>query len=604
MNKNQNKLLYLLNFSEKYKIFTFIGLILEIFSTACILTPYIYIWKFIQEIIKVYPDISNAYNLETYAINAVIFAIAGVLLNFLALMCTHYSAFKNEENMKKKTIKHLTKLPLGYYSNHTSGELRKIIDLNTSQTESFLAHMLPNLVGAVCAPVIFIILLLNFNWILGILCILPIVFAFLMLIPMFSKNNINFMKEYQKYMEDMNSEATEYFRGIPVTKTFQQSVYSFKKFHKAIVNYGHCAKSYSLSTQLPMTLFTLSVNGFYIILIPAGILLAGSTVNSKFLTDFIFYIIFTPVCAGIINKIMMVAESWETASQSIDKIENILNIKPLEEAVDPQEPEDYSIEFENVNFDYNKKNRGKHILNNINLSIKEHEKIALVGPSGSGKTTIAKLIPRFYDTDTGSIKIGNVNIKNMSHDRLMKSISFVFQDSYLFKDTIYNNVRMGTEHSKKEIMEALSLARCEDIIEKLPDGINTVIGSKGTYLSGGEQQRIILARAILKDAPIIILDEATAMADPENELKIQKGINEVTKNKTVIMIAHRLSTVKNLDKIYVVDDGEITEEGNHESLIKLNGTYRDMWDNYNKSLNWKINSNTADNYITNNNEVD
>ena len=389
----------------------------------------------------------------------------------------------------------------------------------------------------------------------------------------------------------MNSEAVEYVRGIPVTKAFQQSVYSFKNFINAIKNYGKFSAEYSLSTQLPMTAFTVSINGFFALLIPAGILLAGSLADVKFLANFMFYIIFTPICAVMMNKIMTVSQDWMLASYALDGIEAILNEKPLAETKNPQKPKNHSITFEGVYFDYEKHDSDRHILNDVNLKINENDTVALVGPSGGGKTTIASLIPRFWDVNQGSIKVGDVDVRDISTKDLMENISFVFQNTTLFKDSIYNNVAIGLKGaSRDDVKKALHLAQCDDIIDELPEGIDTVIGSEGTYLSGGQQQRIALARAILKDAPIIILDEATALADPENEYMIQKAISEITKNKTVIMIAHRLSTVKNADKIFVVENGRIVEQGNHDSLISNEGLYSRMWDEFNKSIQWKVKS--------------
>jgi len=409
--------------------------------------------------------------------------------------------------------------------------------------------------------------------------------------PMFSKESQNIMAEYQMYLEKMNGEAVEYVRGIPVTKAFQQSVYSFKNFITAIRNYGKFSAEYSLSTQLPMTAFTVSINGFFALLIPAGILLAGSLVDVKFFANFMFYIIFTPICAVMMNRIMTVSQDWMMASYALDGIEAILNEKPLPEAINPQKPKNHSISFEGVYFDYDDTDSDEHILNDVNLKIDENDSVALVGPSGGGKTTIASLIPRFWDVKEGSIKVGDVDVRDISTRELMENISFVFQNTTLFKDSIYNNVAIGRKGaSREDVKKALSLAQCDDIIDELPDGIDTVIGSEGTYLSGGQQQRIALARAILKDAPIIILDEATALADPENEYMIQKAISEITKDKTVIMIAHRLSTVRNVDKIYVVDSGRIVEQGNHDSLVEENGLYSRMWDEFNQSIQWKVKS--------------
>ena len=590
-NENKNKFIRLLNFSGNYKYLTILGMILSALSAISLLIPFIYIWEVVNAILAVAPNFSQAENLGSYAFNAFAFALLGIILNFFGLMGTHLSAFKNEKNMKDAAISHLLKLPLGYFSNHTSGGLRKVIDYSTTKTETFLAHQLFDLTGAIVTPITFIILLFSFDWLLGLICLIPIILCFVFMYPMFSSESQNLMVEYQTYLEKMNAEAVEYVRGIPVTKAFQQSVYSFKNFIDAIRNYGKFSSEYSLSTQLPMTAFTVSINGFFALLIPAGILLAGSVVDKKFLADFLFYVIFTPICAVMMNKIMTVSQDWMLASYALEGIEAILDEKPLVEATNPQKPKNHSIEFEGVFFDYEKTDSDEHILNDINLKINENDSIALVGPSGGGKTTIASLIPRFWDVNQGSIKVGDVDVRNISTKELMENISFVFQNTTLFKDSIYNNVAIGRKGAtREEVKRALSLAQCDDIINELPDGIDTVIGSEGTYLSGGQQQRIALARAILKDAPIIILDEATALADPENEYMIQKAISEITKDKTVIMIAHRLSTVKNVDKIYVVENGRIVEEGSHDDLVENNGLYSRMWDEFNQSIQWKVKS--------------
>lgn len=564
---------------------------LSALSAICLLVPFIYIWDVVNALLAVAPDFTKAQNLDVYAINAFTFAILGITLNFFGLMGTHLSAFKNEKNMKDAAINHLLKLPLGYFSNHTSGGLRKIIDYSTAKTEVFLAHQLFDLTGAIVTPIIFLILLFSFDWLLGLICLIPIILCFVFMYPMFSKESRNSMEKYEKYLEEMNGEAVEYVRGIPVTKAFQQSIYSFKNFINAIKNYGKFSAEYSMSTHIPMTAFTVSINGFFALLIPAGILLAGSVVDVKFFANFMFYIIFTPICAVMMMKIMTVSQDWMLASCALDSIEAILNENPLVDPINPQKPKNHSIEFEGVYFDYENADGDEHILNDVNLKINENETVALVGPSGGGKTTIASLIPRFWDVNQGSIKVGDVDVRSISTKELMKNISFVFQNTTLFKDSIYNNVAIGRKGaSRDDVKKALSLTQCDDIIDELPDGINTVIGSEGTYLSGGQQQRIALARAVLKDAPIIILDEATALADPENEYLIQKAISEITKDKTVIMIAHRLSSVKNVDKIYVVENGRIVEEGNHHTLIDSGGIYSRMWDEFNQSIQWKVKS--------------
>lgn len=589
--QNKNKFIRLLNYSGNYKYLTIVGMFLSALSAICLLVPFVYIWDVVNALLAVAPDFTKAQNLDVYAINAFTFAVLGIILNFFGLMGTHLSAFKNEKNMKDAAIRHLLKLPLGYFSNHTSGGLRKIIDYSTAKTEIFLAHQLFDLTGAIVTPIVFLILLFSFDWRLGLICLIPIILCFVFMYPMFSKESRNSMEKYEKYLEEMNGEAVEYVRGIPVTKAFQQSIYSFKNFINAIKNYGKFSAEYSMSTHIPMTAFTVSINGFFALLIPAGILLAGSVVDVKFFANFMFYIIFTPICAVMMMKIMTVSQDWMLASCALDSIEAILNENPLVDPINPQKPKNHSIEFEGVYFDYENADGDEHILNDVNLKINENETVALVGPSGGGKTTIASLIPRFWDVNQGSIKVGDVDVRSISTKELMKNISFVFQNTTLFKDSIYNNVAIGRKGaSRDDVKKALSLTQCDDIIDELPDGINTVIGSEGTYLSGGQQQRIALARAVLKDAPIIILDEATALADPENEYLIQKAISEITKDKTVIMIAHRLSSVKNVDKIYVVENGRIVEEGNHHTLIDSGGIYSRMWDEFNQSIQWKVKS--------------
>lgn len=589
--QNKNKFIRLLNYSGNYKYLTIVGMFLSALSAICLLVPFVYIWDVVNALLAVAPDFTKAQNLDVYAINAFTFAVLGIILNFFGLMGTHLSAFKNEKNMKDAAIKHLLKLPLGYFSNHTSGGLRKIIDYSTAKTEIFLAHQLFDLTGAIVTPIVFLILLFSFDWRLGLICLIPIILCFVFMYPMFSKESRNSMEKYEKYLEEMNGEAVEYVRGIPVTKAFQQSIYSFKNFINAIKNYGKFSAEYSMSTHIPMTAFTVSINGFFALLIPAGILLAGLVVDVKFFANFMFYIIFTPICAVMMMKIMTVSQDWMLASCALDSIEAILNENPLVDPINPQKPKNHSIEFEGVYFDYENADGDEHILNDVNLKINENETVALVGPSGGGKTTIASLIPRFWDVNQGSIKVGDVDVRDISTKELMKNISFVFQNTTLFKDSIYNNVAIGRKGaSRDDVKKALSLTQCDDIIDELPDGINTVIGSEGTYLSGGQQQRIALARAVLKDAPIIILDEATALADPENEYLIQKAISEITKDKTVIMIAHRLSSVKNVDKIYVVENGRIVEKGNHHTLIDSGGIYSRMWDEFNQSIQWKVKS--------------
>lgn len=587
---NKNKFFYLLSFSGRYKYLSLIGCVLSVVAVVFAMMPFYYIWKFVDAICLAFPNINNAQNLENYAIMALTFAILNLIIYFIALTSTHLSAFHNEKNMKQAAVNHIVKLPLGYFSKNSSGKLSKIIDYSTSKTEAFLAHMLPDLVGALITPIIFLIILFYVDWLLGLICLIPIIIAFLMFIPMFGSKSQNFMDLYQKSLEDMNAEAVEYIRGMPVTKTFQQTIFSYKNFYASIKKYSKFVSEYTLSTQIPFTSFTLSINGFFALLIPAGILFTASVIDIKFLSKLIFYIIFTPFSAIMLNKIMYVSQNWMIASDAIDKIDSILNEETLDYTSNPQTPNNYDIEFKDVYFDYNNsQNPDEETLKNINFKISEGETVALVGPSGSGKSTIASLVPRFWDVNKGEITIGGVNIKDITQEELMKNVSFVFQNTRLFKDSILNNIRMGDSSiSREKVLEVLNLAQCMDIIENLKDGIDTEIGKKGLYLSGGEQQRIALARALLKGAPIVILDEATALADPENELKIQKSLSEITKGKTVLVIAHRLSTIEKVDRIIVINNGEIIEEGSHNELLDLNGFYASMWEEYNKSIQWKL----------------
>jgi len=582
-----NAFLDLLSYSGKYKYLSIIGCVLSAISAVFLLVPFIYIYQIIEQLLTTIPNY-NGPLIQNIAFLALIFGLSGLLINFVALMCTHFSAFENEKNMKNAALDHLLKLPLGYFSTHTSGSLRKIIEYSTSQTESFLAHLLPDLVAAVTTPIVFFIMLFYFDWKLGIVCIIPLIVAFISISRMFTDEHTDFMMQYQSHLENMNSEAVEYLRGIPVTKTFQQTIYSYKNFHDAIINYGKFVKQYSFSMQLPMTTFTLSVHGFFILLIPIGILLCTNPLNIHTLLNLIFYMIFTPICGVMINKIMNVSQAWMTAKQALDKINEILDEKTLTDSTNAVIPEHNTIELDKVIFDYEKDDDNHHTINDLSLTINEGETVALVGPSGGGKTTIAQLINRFWDVDSGSISIGGINIKEIPHNVLNDRISFVFQDSSLFKDTIYNNITMGRNFTKEEVMDAVKEAQCEEIINKLPNGLDTVVKEEGLYLSGGEQQRITLARALLKDAPIIILDEATAFTDPENELQVQKAINQITKNKTVLTIAHRLSTIRNVDKIFVINEGKLVESGTHEELVNSNGLFSKMWNEYNKSVEWKI----------------
>lgn len=584
----ENKEIKLFDFAGKYKFLTILGCILSGISAVIGLMPFIYIWKVVQSIFTAMPDITQAKNLVFYGWMAVAFALLSIVVYFGALMCTHIAAFRIARNMRSRALHHIVKLPLGFFKQNGSGRLRRIIDESSGQTESFLAHQLPDMTGAYVTPIATIVLLFLFDWRLGLISLIPIFIGFLFVYKMTGSNMREKMIEYQNSLEDMNNEAVEYVRGIPVVKTFQQSVFSFKNFHDSIMSYKKWVVRYTLSLRIPMTGFTVCVNSIFLLLIPAGILLIGTAINyEKFLLDFIFYVLFTPICTVMMTRILFSSENTMLTKDAVNRIQSILKEKPLEESQQPKEPKDASIDFENVTFTYNQNTAPA--LENVSLEVPQGKVIALVGPSGGGKTTMASLVPRFWDVDEGNVKIGGVNVKDISTKKLMEKISFVFQNTYLFKQSLKENIRAAKPNaSDEEILKAAKAAQCEEIFEKLPNGIDTIIGSKGVYLSGGETQRIALAKAILKDSDIIVLDEATAFADPENEHKIQTALAELTKNKTVIMVAHRLSTVKNADCIVVLDKGKIIEKGTHKELKAKKGLYADMWKDYEASVSWKI----------------
>ena len=588
MNKKKSLLSELFEYGGNYKYLTILGMILSGISAVSAVIPVIFIWLCVSEIFKVWPNISLVQNIEQYGLLALIFSIVGMAIYFISLLFTHFAAFRIAKNIRCKVLNHLMNLPLGYFTQSGSGKLRRVVDECAGQTESFLAHQLPDLVGAITTPIITIVILFTFNWKLGLISIAPIVLSFLAMSKMLGPDHAVNVERYQTALGNMNNEAVEYVRGIPVVKTFGQSVFSFKKFHLAIQQYKDFSLNYSIKLRGPMGGYVVFLNSIAIFLAVGGVLLINQSTTPKvLLLDLIFYLFFTPICVTMMNKIMWTSENIIIAKDAISRINEVLEEKPLEEKKFPREPKNFDIEFENVSFSY--PNKSNLALSNISLKINEGSTVAIVGPSGSGKSTAVALIARFFDVNKRRIKIGGVDIKSMSEETLMKNISFVFQNSNLFKTSILENIRESKpEATEEEVLKAIKVARCEDIIQKLPNGINTVIGTKGVYLSGGEGQRIALARAILKDAPIILLDEATAFADPENEYKIQLAFEELTKNKTVIIIAHRLSTVQNTSCIYVLADGEIAEKGTHKELISNSGLYEKMWNEYQKAVDWKI----------------
>lgn len=511
-----------------------------------------------------------------------------MIIYFVGLICSHMSAFRVASNMRKKAMEHITKIPIGKIEEIESGKLRKIVNESAGGTGTYLAHQLPDMAGALVTPICMLIFLFIFDWKLGIVSLIPTVMGFFAMKKMMGKQMADDIGKYQNSLEVMNNEAVEYVRGMPVVKTFGQSVYTFKRFKNSIEDYEKFCMAYTKKARKPMIEFQVSVNCIFAFLIAVTLLVVGKgTVSQSFLLNLLFYIIYTPILTTTLTKVMFMSENTMLVTDCIKRINSIFEIKPLSENKTKEKIKDNSIELKNVKFKYD--NAEDNAIDNISMKIKANSAIALVGPSGSGKSTIANLIARFYDVNEGKILIGGVDIKNIKKEELMNTVSYVFQNSKLLKTSIYENVRMAKPNAtKEEVIEALHLAQCDDIIEKMPDGIDTQIGSKGVYFSGGEVQRINIARVILKNSKIVILDEATAFADPENETKVQKELENLGKNKTVIMIAHRLSTIKNVDEIYVINNGKIKEQGTHEELIGKGGIYSKMWNDYNTSIAWKV----------------
>lgn len=585
--KKQSALTRLFEYAGNYKYFTMLSRILSVISTWIALVPFYYIWRIMKEVLDVAPAYDQAKGITSLGWSAVGFALLSMIIYIVALMCSHIAAFRIQANMRSAMMHKIVNLPLGFMDQDGSGKIRKIVQESSEATETYLAHQLPDRAGAIVTPIGLLVLLVVFDWRLGLLSLVPVVTAFLIMSSMTGKNMEIKMKEYQNSLEEMSSEAVEYIRGIPVVKTFGQSVFSFKRFRKAIDNYEKWVISYTKDMRLPMVGYTTTINAVFAILIAAAFWLSKGTDDKTFLLNLLFYIIITPIITVTLNKIMYSSENKMLVEDALKRVDGILEREPLEQAKELKTPKDASIVFENVSFRY--KDGITDALHGVNLKIEPGEHVAFVGPSGGGKTTLASLIARFFDVTEGKLVVGGVNVKEIADEKLMETVSFVFQDSKLLKMSIYDNIRMGKKDATKEqVLHALKEAQCMDIIEKMPQGIDTMIGTRGTYVSGGEAQRLSIARAMLKDAPILILDEATAFADPDNEVKVQEAFSRLSKGKTVIMVAHRLSSVTNADRICVLKDGEIVETGNHESLTKQNGIYAHMWKEYNQSIRWKV----------------
>lgn len=585
--KKQSSLTKLMDYAGNFRYLTFISLVLSALSALVALLPFVYIWKVIKEVLDVAPNYTAA---ETTAHNgwmAVLFSVVAMLIYVSALLCSHLAAFRVQRNIRSQAMHHIVKLPTGFMDGMGSGKVRKIIYESSAATETYLAHQLPDKANALATPVGLLILLLMFDWRLGLLSLVPVVFAFLIMSAMTGKRMKKKMEEYNNALGQMSNEAVEYVRGIAVVKTFGQSVFSFKKFKESIDNYEKWVIAYTKELRLPMVFYTTLVNAIFAVLIAAAMVITSNGVTNEFLLNLLYYIIITPIITLTLTRIMYASENEMIVDDAMKRIDSIMDMRPLPEPVNPQRPKDNSIELSDVFFKYH--DAKKNALDGISISVKPGEHIALVGPSGGGKTTLASIAARFWDADSGSVKIGGVDVKDISKEELMNTVSFVFQDSKLFKTSILENVRMAKPNAtREEVLKALHDAQCDDILEKLPNGIDTVVGTKGVYLSGGEQQRISIARVMLKNTPILILDEATAYADPDNEAKVQAAFNVLSRCKTVLMIAHRLSTVTGAHRIYVIKDGKVDDVGSHSELIDRKGLYADMWNQYQSAAQWKV----------------
>ena len=585
--KKQSSLSRILSYAGGHKNLTLLGCILSALSAILGLIPYVCVWLAARKVLETWPGLGVTSGLARWGWTAVWTAIGSIALYFAALMSTHIAAFRTARNIRRTAMAHVLKLPLGFFTGNQSGRLRKLIDDNAGLTEDLLAHKLPDLAGTIVTPIAAILMLFLFDWKMGLLCLLTMVLALLSMCLMMGGKNAGFFHRYQKEIERMSGEAVEYVRGIPVVKMFQQTVYSFKAFYAAIRDYSDLASQYAMSCRIGQTCFLTFINGAFALLIPAALLLSSGGDIRTVLVNFIFYALFAPACGQMINRIMYMSEAVMEADEAVGRLDEILDEKPMEESKAAKHPANAAVSFDHVTFTYPGADRPA--LDDVSFSVRPGQVTALVGPSGGGKTTAASLIPRFWDTDRGTVSIGGVNIREMNTEDLMRQVAFVFQDTRLFKESLLENIRAARpEASRDEVLSAAHAAQCDDILEKMPHGLDTVVGTKGIYLSGGEQQRIALARAILKDAPIVVLDEATAFADPENEHQIQKAFEVLTRNKTVLMIAHRLSTVQNADSIIVLSGGKIIEQGSHESLLSLHGVYTSMWKDYQRSAQWKV----------------
>ena len=590
----KNAIAELLGFAGKRRALAYAGCVLSVVNAVLTVMPLVCVWFVVRDLISVFPNWGDASSAALWAVLAVMFAVLGIVVYFGALMASHLAAFRIAANMRKAMVRHVARIPMGYFSAHSSGELRRVIDGCAGQTEDLIAHKLPDFVGSFATPAVFLVVAFLFDWRMGLLCLVPIAVSFAAMWWMMgredAKGGRHFMELYQAALMRMSAAATEYVRGIPVVKVFQQTVLSFRAFHEAIVDYRDMATNYAEYCRKPQVVQLVATNSTFAVLVPAGIVLAATAPDfPAFLVDFLFYSFFSAMTTTMMSKVMYSSEAVMIAEDALRRMNTIMEVAPVAEveAANALHPKEASVEFRNVSFSY--PGSKEPVLRDVSLSVPVGATVALVGPSGGGKSTLASLIPRFWDVDTGAVLVGGADVRRIPGEELMDAVAFVFQNDQLFKRSLADNVRAGRpQASDAEVLAALHAAQCDDIVAKFPEGANTVVGEAGIYLSGGECQRIALARAILKDAPIVVLDEATAFADPENEALIQRALATLCKDKTVLMIAHRLSTVANVDRIFVIDQGSVAEQGPHEGLVAQGGLYARMWRDYQTSATWKI----------------
>ena len=590
--KKKSDVAVLMDYAGSYKRLTLLGLVLSAVSMVLSMVPYICIWLAARDLIAVAPDWTEAGSVTRYGWMAFAAAVGGIVLYFAGLMCTHLAAFRTADNIRKRGAAHMLKAPLGFFDANASGLIRGRLDAAAADTETLLAHNLADIVGTITLFIAMLALMFLFDWRMGCACLLAAVISILSMFAMMGGKNAGFMAQYQAALDRMSKAGTEYVRGIPVVKIFQQTVYSFKAFQASIEEYSYFAEHYNSHVcSKPQSVNLTFTEGAFVFLVPAALFLAPGALAEGdfpgFITNFAFYAVFSAIISTALARIMFASSGMMLAHTALGRIAQVMDAPTLSVPAAPKTPKDGRVEFQDVSFTY--EGAQTPALSHVSFTVEPGQTVALVGPSGGGKTTAASLIPRFWDVSSGAVLVGGVDVRDMDPHVLMDRIAFVFQNSRLFKASILENVRAARpDVSREQVREALMAAQCGDILEKLPEGMDTVIGTEGTYLSGGEQQRIALARAILKDAPIVVLDEATAFADPENEALIQKAFSRLMRGRTVIMIAHRLSTVVGADKILVLEEGKIAEQGTHGELAGAGGLYAKMWADYNQAVQWKI----------------